>query len=946
MALPPCSSSLNYDVFLNFRGSDTRHGFTGHLYKALIDKGIFTFIDDEQLQRGEEITPALRQAINESRIAITVLSVNYASSSFCLDELATILDCAQTKGMLVLPVFYNIDPSDVRHQKGSYEEALAKHEKRFKHMLQKWKMALHQVANLSGYHFKDGDGYEYQFIEMIVEQVSNEIIPARLHVADYPVGLGPLGSQVVKVRKLVDVRSDDDVHMIGIYGMGGIGKTTLALAVYNLIVDHFDGKCFLEKMREKANKYGLENVQSIVLSDLLGEKKIMLTSMQQGISMMQHRLRQKKVLLILDDVDKPEQLQAIAGGLDWFGPGSRVIITTRNKQLLTSNGVKRTYEVKELNQNDALQLLTWKAFKKENVDPSYKELLNSVVKYASGLPLALEVIGSNLFRKSIEEWKSVINRYERIPNDQILKTLKVSFDALEEDEKNVFLDIACCFKSYKLADVEDILRAHYGHCMKYQIGVLVEKSLIKLGRDGTATLHDLIEDMGKEIVRQESPKEPGKRSRLWLPEDIIQVLEDCTRFVNLRVLNVDGCQWLTEIPDISGLFNLEELSFKFCLNLISVHNSIGFLDTLKILNATWCGKLSSFPPLKLTSLEELDLSFCYRLENFPEILVKMEKIRRLYFNCTPIMDISTGKVLSRLVYLVMRKYGIGRPVMLHQLTPLDTWVCLDRQWIKLESEEKVRSTFARRCKLNDNFFSIAFMRFAHMERLDLSYNNFTILPECMKEFQCLEMLDVSFCNHLREIRGIPPNLKIFHAINCESLTCSSTSMLLNQELHGAGKTCFSFTGASIPEWLDPQSRGPSTSFWFRNRFPYNVLLFLIGPVWDKKCGYPPKPRVLINGRTLTSSYATGTVQIKTDHTYLIDLELISDKNRVKALSLENEWNHVEVIFMTLETETIIKASGIHVFRQESSMEDIRFNNPCRKRKLDNDLNNFESQNPC
>jgi len=151
------SSSSNYDVFLSFRGEDTRHAFTGHLYKALHDKGIHTFIDDEKLQRGEEITRALMEAIQDSRVAITVLSERYASSSFCLDELATILD--QRKRLLVIPVFYKVDPSDVRYQKGSYGEALAKLETRYQHdpeKLQKWKMALKQVADLSGYHFKEG----------------------------------------------------------------------------------------------------------------------------------------------------------------------------------------------------------------------------------------------------------------------------------------------------------------------------------------------------------------------------------------------------------------------------------------------------------------------------------------------------------------------------------------------------------------------------------------------------------------------------------------------------------------------------------------------------------------------------------------------------------------------------------------------------------------------
>ncbi|XLU58806.1 hypothetical protein S245_053454, partial [Arachis hypogaea] len=112
------------------------------------------------LQSGEEITPALLKAIEESRIAIVVLSPNYASSSFCLDELVHVLHCIKGNNRFVLPVFFKVDPSDVRHLKNSFGEAMDKHEKRYKDdmnkKVDKWKKALPQVANLSGYHFKDG----------------------------------------------------------------------------------------------------------------------------------------------------------------------------------------------------------------------------------------------------------------------------------------------------------------------------------------------------------------------------------------------------------------------------------------------------------------------------------------------------------------------------------------------------------------------------------------------------------------------------------------------------------------------------------------------------------------------------------------------------------------------------------------------------------------------
>jgi len=166
MAMQSHSSSISYgftyQVFLSFKGSDTRDGFIGHLYKALDDKGIYTFIDDCDLQRGEEITPSLIKAIEESRIFIPVFSTNYASSSFCLDELVHIIHCYKTKGRLVLPIFFGVDPTDVRHHTGSYGEDLANHGERFQNnkknmeQLHQWKIALTQAANLSGCHYSPG----------------------------------------------------------------------------------------------------------------------------------------------------------------------------------------------------------------------------------------------------------------------------------------------------------------------------------------------------------------------------------------------------------------------------------------------------------------------------------------------------------------------------------------------------------------------------------------------------------------------------------------------------------------------------------------------------------------------------------------------------------------------------------------------------------------------
>jgi hypothetical protein len=389
---------------------------------------------------------------------------------------------------------------------------------------------------LSGWHFSHSDGYEFEFVEKIVEGVSRKFNHIPLHNGSYTVGLN---SRLGEVYPLLEMESHE-VFLVGIYGIGGIGKTTLAQAIYNMIADRFEASCFLSNVRESSNTYGLVHLQNMLLSELTGRRDIQLRSTSQGVSIIKHRLHRKKVLLILDDVDKLETLEALVGGRDSFGSGSRIIVTTRDRHLLAFYGVERRYELQELNRVDSLELLSHRVFKQGIVDPNYKELLDRVVTYASGLPLALDVIGSSLSGKSVDQWKNALDRFERIPPSGIHSALKLSFDALDQEEKNIFLDITSCFKGYELADVEDILRARYGYDMKHHIEVLINKSLINISLDGEVTLHDLIEDMGKEIVRQESPQNPGRRSRLWSFKDIVQVLNSNTGTSKIEIIHLDS----------------------------------------------------------------------------------------------------------------------------------------------------------------------------------------------------------------------------------------------------------------------------------------------------------------------------------------------------------------------------------------------------------------------
>ena len=160
---PSSSSSTSgcnyeYEVFLSFRGAETRKTFTDHLYTALNQKSIYTFRDDEQLERGTFINEELSKAIKKSRFVIVILSNDYASSRWCMTELAEIVECMEMKKLTVLPVFHYVDPSDVRNQKGTFAEAFVKHEERFKETIadvEKWRFALTKVANIAGWDLRD-----------------------------------------------------------------------------------------------------------------------------------------------------------------------------------------------------------------------------------------------------------------------------------------------------------------------------------------------------------------------------------------------------------------------------------------------------------------------------------------------------------------------------------------------------------------------------------------------------------------------------------------------------------------------------------------------------------------------------------------------------------------------------------------------------------------------
>ncbi|XP_039157896.1 disease resistance protein RUN1-like isoform X2 [Eucalyptus grandis] len=660
-----------YDVFLSFRGVELRHNFVGHLYQALIQSGIHTFRDSKELKKGDQISPMLMEAIEESHIAVIIFSEDYASSNWCLEEVVKIMECKEQRNLTVLPVFYKVEPREVRKGRMSYQKALNKHKSKFgedSEKVKRWKKALFNAGSLSGWPLNDED--ESKHIQEIVKWISNHLDRMPLHVAKHPVGIE---SRVVMLKSMLNLESNDDVVMVGLWGQGGIGKTTLAKALYNSSFTQFEGSCFLANVRETSKGCkDLVTLQEILLKDtLLLQQRLEVSTVDKGINIIQRRLGRKKVLLILHDVDDLHQLNALVGEGKWFGNGSRIIITTRDRHLLTCQGIYQdhVYEVEALDDSQACKLLSKHA---SQVHQIRIDLVNGALNYAKGLPLALEVLGSLLCGETEDVWESTLMKFSRSPNKSINNVLKISYEGLDENEKEIFLHISCFFRGWKREYTKKVLES----CdLETTAGfeILVKRSLIRIELD-ILEMHDLIQLMGKDIVNQECRDDPGRRSRLWLYDDVDEVLsndkEDCavkaivltlpewtemcihpdafTKMRRLRLLILPnlqdsfqgplclpkGLRWfewpgcarqITEYS--SGSMKLVGIDMSKA-SITVVPKQFKDFQQLKFINFSYCKSLIRIPDLSWTPhLEALVLSDCKNMVEAHESIAFLEKLQ-------------------------------------------------------------------------------------------------------------------------------------------------------------------------------------------------------------------------------------------------------------------------------------------------------------------------------
>lgn len=353
----------------------------------------------------------------------------------------------------------------------------------------------------------------------LIEEIVGDILKKLYEISpSKSIGLVGIDSRLKQIESLLCMDSTN-VLMVGIWGMGGIGKTTLAGAIFDRISIQYESCCFLVNVREQLKRCQLAQLRDELFSKLL-EENIDTRTLSLGVNFLKDRLRRKKVLVVLDDIDTSTRLQELLPEQrEMFGPGSRILVTSRDKQVLKI-AVDEIYEVEELNHEEALQLFCLNAFKKTCLEIDYLERSKRVVNYAKGNPLALRVLGSALLGRNEEDWDSALEKLENVQNFEIQNVLRISYDGLNRDEKKIFLDIACFFRGEDRNFAMKILSGCYSS-VHYTISTFIDKSLVSVSNN-KLEMHDLLQEMGWSIVGEESELE--NRSRLWNPKDVYCVL--------------------------------------------------------------------------------------------------------------------------------------------------------------------------------------------------------------------------------------------------------------------------------------------------------------------------------------------------------------------------------------------------------------------------------------
>ncbi|XP_057837004.2 disease resistance protein Roq1 [Cryptomeria japonica] len=526
-------SSRLFDVFINHRGPDVKHTLALQLYNLIKKTGFRPFLDSQEIELGDSIPSTLKNAIFSSSVHVAIFSQGYVKSAWCLAELVLMLQ----SGVKIIPVFYDVAPADLRYiAKGVYAEEFAKYEEKGRYLsqLEEWKKALHTVSLISGYERNRHNNDNDKLCEIIVSAVLKEVERMTpLDVAKHSVGLDELVDDFEsKCGRHIE---KENFKIIGIFGIGGSGKTTLAKEFFNRKRSEYDRSSFLFDVREAAAKGELPSLQTKLLKDLFMEDHPKFQSTDEGISYLRYRLGKAlllRFLIVVDDIDHIRQLDALLV-TDWhtLNPDNLLIVTTRDERMLIRASITPRYRMKEMNEKHSRELFCWHAFQQPYPSRGFEDLVQSFVKGCGGLPLSLQVLGGHVSGSSEQRyWQIELDKVRKTLPGDIKQRIQISYDSLDREEQGIFMDIACFFVG-KLKSTAIRIWEGSGWKADFALQILEDKCLVCEGDaemtywedkwlmmnkpDVVLGMHDHIRDFGREIADGQRPP-----CRFWCPQDL------------------------------------------------------------------------------------------------------------------------------------------------------------------------------------------------------------------------------------------------------------------------------------------------------------------------------------------------------------------------------------------------------------------------------------------
>ncbi|KAF2563428.1 hypothetical protein F2Q70_00014467 [Brassica cretica] len=625
-----------------------------------------------------------------------------------------------------------------------------------------------------------------------------------------------VGAEITAIKSKLILQLEQ-VKMIALVGPAGIGKTTTATVLYNQLYPNFQFSTFLENIRgsyEKpcGNDYNLKlSLQKNLLAEILNQKDIEVRHL--GVA--QQRLSDKKVLVVLDEVDSWWQLEATAYQRGWFGPGSIIIITTEDRKLLKTLrlGIDHIYKMKFPTRDESFQIFCQYAFDQKSPDYGFEELAQKITWLAGDLPLGLKVMGSYLRGMSRDEWIEALPRLRSSLDREIESTLRFSYDGLSDKDQALFLHIACFFGTGKVL----------GIFLRWGKNLQVSKSAF----DGMNNLQFLKVQYSSNVVHIPEglnclPNKlrlihwdycplrfwPSKFSAKFLVELIMydsnfeKLWEGIQPLQCLKLMDLSCSKYLKEIPDLSKATSLEVLELPYCESLLELTSSIGNATKLNPSNtaieelpssiSTWsclyklnmrgCENLKEFPNVP-ESIVELWLDWT-GIEEIPPWIEKLFRLRILSMSYCGLKKISPNiSKLENLEWLhLCRNCGVENYVhVVHDQAIIEWGPELKRRW-RLETDFDF-----------DYILPICLPEKALTSPISLSFGNErsrTILPDCIRRLSQLTELDITECGELVALPPLPGSLLSINAHGCGSLESIDSSSFQNPNICLDFAKCF------------------------------------------------------------------------------------------------------------------------------------------------------------